>query len=507
MQNGLASQLTNFFQAMQLRMVARAVAQNRGGTNSIGSAPNGSGDFGAGALPIGSIAVYPDAKTEDYIKNAYSGNSTIYTIVSYIARKFAYLPRYVYKIEDKSAERAYKHYIRNIDSRHIQPFKIKSLFQKAYSDAETTSVSQQLTDLLTRPNPKQGQDQFFELAAIYYETAGEAVIWCNRGSDAQDLPLTEGVILEMWVLPTQYMEMVPDPYNVWGDLGWIFNVAGKRIPIDSENIIHWKKPNPNFDGVTREHMRGLSTLRAGNKKLTEDESATDASVAMNQNEGAKGIAFDKNPGKLTPEKETAMRGAVDRKVNQRDLRGAVAWLQGDLGYLDLSMSSTDQELELRKSNLFDRLCNLFGMPPDLFKTGQTYQNVLQARKDAMTNKIIPMACNFQDELSRVLLPAFKMSPRSYKIDIDATQIVELQDDMTAQTTALAAAWWLTPNERRQEQNQEVSDAEGMDDIWIINTMTKMEDAAQPQDDPNSFDPNMPTPQAGQQSGQQQSAAK
>lgn len=491
MTQNLGTQITSFFQAMVNRMVNRATTNNPPGSGHIGSE---SGNFGAGVLPIGSMAVYPDSNTKAYIRDGYTGNSTLYTIIGTIASKFAYIPRYVYEIKDPNAARQYKHFLKTIDSKDKKNGqRIKELFTKAYSESV---VDNKLTVLLNRPNPTEGQDAFMERAASYYETAGEAIIWCNRGTDGEDLPNIDGEILEMWNMPPDLMEMVPDPLNVWGSLGWVFNCAGKRIPIDAENIIHIKKPNLNFDPITREHMRGLSPLRPGKKKITEDESATDASVALNQNGGAKGIAFDKTPGNITPTRETAMRNAVDRKVNGADMRGAVAWLQGDIGYADLSMSSTDMELEDRKDNIFDRLCNLFRIPPDLFKTGQTYQNILQARKDFITTKILPMCCLFRDEFNRVLLPAFNLNGKSYTYDIDATQIPELQDDMLQLVTALAAAFWMTPNERRQEMNQQPNDSDGADDMWLPNTLVKIEDAGMPMQQPgaegDSFDPTMDT---------------
>lgn len=480
------------------RMVGRAQANNARGTGHISSSPTDinagagqSGNIGGGAIPIGNIAVYPDPNTEGYIKFAYSGNGTIYTIIKTVGRKFAYIPRFVYQIKDPVAARSYKHLMKTLapfDSKKPAQYReMKELFTKAYDE---TVVYNPLSELMERPNPMQGQDSFLETCGLYYEAAGEAIIWCNRGTDMDDLPLIDGPILEMWVLPPQYMEMVPDPLNVWGALGWVFNVAGKRIPIDLENIIHVKQPNLNFDGVTREHMRGMSALRPGNKKLTEDESSTDASVAMNQNEGAKGVLVDATPNAvLTPTRETNIRNAVDRKINNRDTRGAVAVLTGQFSYLDFSATAVEMDLELRKDNIFDRLCNLIGVPPDLFKTGQTYQNIMQARKDFITQKIIPMCCQFRDEFNRVLLPAFNLNKKIYTTDIDITLIPELQDDMSQMVTSLNVAWWMSPNEKRKEMNMEESDEEGADDIWIPNTYVRMEDAAQPMDMLNSFDQN------------------
>jgi phage portal protein BeeE len=496
----LANQLTSFFSAMYWRMIGRATGNNPAGANHIGSMqmPVGdtvgagqSGNMGGGAIPIGSLAVYPDPNTIGYIKFAFSGNATVYTIVTMIARKFAYIPRYVYEVQDVQAMRQYKHFIRHMDSKNPKhSVKMLDLFKTAYKAITpkqgTLSKVQALAALLERPNPKMGQDTFFELADVYFEVAGECMIWCNRGADAEGMPIIEGEILEMYVLPPQYLEMVPDPLNVWGSLGWVFNVAGKRIPIDDENIIHIRKPNPNFDGVTREHMRGMSPLRPANKKLTEDESSTDASVALNQNLGAKGIAYDQTPGQMAPAKETAIRNSIDKKVNNRDAFGSVAYIQGLLGYIDLASTSVEMDLETRKDNLFDRLCNVFGAPPDLFKTGQTYQNLIQARKDLITNKTLPTCCIFRDEMNRVLLPAFGLAKDTVTVDVDATMIIELQDDMNQLVNSLLAAYWLTPNQRLKEMNQPQSDAEGMDDVWIPNTLVRMEDAAQPMPTPGDM---------------------
>lgn len=507
-------QLTSFFTAMFNRMVGRAMSNNSsgaghigssqfdsayGGTPAIGDNRGGSpgagqpGNMGGGAIPIGNIAVYPDPNSISFIKQGFSGNSTVFTIVNNISRKFAYLPRYVYEVKDPTMVRTYKHYLKNFDNKKAGDIaKLKDIFGKAF---QTTVVNSggaaRMSALLERPNNYEGQDQFFQKLGSYYLTLGEAIVWCNRGTDDEDLPKIEGDILEMYILPPQYMEMVPDPFNVWGSLGWIFNVAGKRIPIDNENIIHIKTPQLDFDGVTRIHQRGLSVLRPGAKKLTEDESAQDASVALNQNQGAKGIAYDQSTV-MNPAKETAVRGVIDRKVNNRDAAGSVAYIQGQLGYIDVAQTSQEMELEERKDNIFDRMCNMWGISPDLFKTGQTYQNLVQARKDLMTNVVIPMACTVNDEFKRVLLPAFGLYPVKYTIDIDVNMIIELQDDMVEQVNALVAAWWLTPNERRKEMHQAESDEEGMDDIWIQNTLVRMEDAAQPMDTVDSFNDTYPS---------------
>jgi phage portal protein BeeE len=385
-------------------------------------------------------------------------------------------------VKSDYAVKSYRHYIKGIDNKRLTVgMEVKDMFLKAYGgpDHYTSNIDDSaLSALMRRPNPDMGQDYFYELIGIYYSSNGESIVWCNRGIDmATGFAKTVGPILEMWPLPPQYVDIIPDPYNVWGALGYIFNISGKKFPIPKENIIHWKRPNPKFNGQTRTHMRGLSPMEPGNKKITEDVSATDASVAMHQNDGARGVIYDKADTTMTPTQETDVRAVIDRRVNHRSMKGAVAYVQGDLGLLDLSMSSVDMELEESKDNIFDRLCNLWGVSPDLFKVGTTFNNTIQARKDLITNLILPMACSFRDEFNRVVLPAFGLSEKKVTTDIDTTQIIEIQDDNAAQTSSLAAAWWLTPNQKRKAQNEEEDkDTEGMDDYWMPTTLQRMSDA-------------------------------
>jgi hypothetical protein len=48
-------------------------------------------------------------------------------------------------------------------------------------------------------------------------------------------------VLEMFVLPSQFIEMDPDPDDVWGVLGYWFNVGGERERLRKCDVIHWRK--------------------------------------------------------------------------------------------------------------------------------------------------------------------------------------------------------------------------------------------------------------------------
>jgi phage portal protein BeeE len=162
-------------------------------------------------------------------------------------------------------------------------------------------------------------------------------------------------------------------------------------------------------------------------------------------------------------------------------------MQGEWGMLDLSMSSVDMELTKSMETVFVRLCNLFGINPMLFLANATYENISQARKDLITGLLLPLSCSLRDEMNRVLLPAFGLG-KQFTHDVDITNLPELQDDMSKKVTQLAAAWWLTPNQKLEEMNEDKSTDPNMDKVWVPSTIMLMDDAAV-SDPINSFNDN------------------
>ena len=129
--------------------------------------------------------------------------------------------------------------------------------------------------------------------------------------------------------------------------------------------------------------------------------------------------------------------------------------------------------------MFSRLCNLYRLNPNFFLSGQTFDNLSQARKDFITQTILPRACSNRDELNRMLLKAFNLDEKTFTIDIDISELPEMQEDMQKQVQALSLAWWFSANQRLEMMGEEASTDPNMDKIWIPNNLTLMDDAAIP----------------------------
>lgn len=414
-------------------------------------------------MNIGAKEVLSDINAEKAVAEGYNANSTVYTIIDIDAEKFASIPRYV--VDAKSVE----------EKQAKMPQMYKHLITGTKIKAKANSIKPDLAKLLNRPNPYQGQAAFLKTVRSYYKACGEGFMWLNRGDvdGLSDSEIALRPVLEMYPLPSYRMKAIPDPENMWGVLGWLLDVGGQTIPFKKVEIIHWKSTNLTFDPYTKEHLRGMPALKPGAASLQQNDDATRSSIRMHQNDGAKGAMYTKTMG--TPTQETQIRSVIERKINNNDVKGAVAALQGEWGYLDLGKTSIDLDLLNAKKVSIMELCFLFRVPYTFFDPNTAYANSEWQQKNWVSNSIISASKELDDELNRVLPRAFA-AEGSQIIQCDYTELPEMQKDMASLTEWLLKAYWITPNEKRELQGYEVLAEDLMDEPWMPTGLTPLSQA-------------------------------
>lgn len=427
---------------------------------------------------VGSTAVYPDQKAEVFV-NQYSNSAALFSIVNAASKKFGVIPRYVYKIEDDKADKSYKSFrpVVNFEGVvHKGSIPAKKIQKKAYSEPVKDGSAGKLTTLLARPNPYSGQDLFFQLLYVYYKLTGEAFVWLNRDIPdnlPSDTDTTKYPVLEMYVLPSQFIEIIKDPENVFGIGGYMFNINGKRIPLNTTDVIHWRTANPEFNASTGEHLRGLSPLRAGRKTLSMEGDSSDAAVAMYQNGGARGVLFEKSLRNVSATQKSQIEDIVAKRISNKDMKSAVANLQGDWNYLDIGKDSVDLQLLEGNQQAWKSLCAVLGWQYELYQSDTTFANKEQAWKFATANIIIPDCCSLRDELNRVLVPAFGLT--GYTIDIDYSALPELQENIKEMVDYLSKSP-VTLNEFREAIGYDPIERPGMNEIWMQGSLQSLDEA-------------------------------
>jgi hypothetical protein len=428
---------------------------------------------GSSIFSFSTPEVYTNHDNLTSIPQGFNASTAVYSIVMKDADKFGSIPRFVYdaaKREEKAAK-----------FRGFTRIEHKATPGDYYEEAPA------LTELLNRPNPFQGADMFLTLFRAYWKVCGESFIWLNRG-DLERYRLPDGTlddmaidrlpVLEMYVLPANLISIIPDDSNLWGILGYVLEV-GERIGIRKNDVIHIKMPNLNFDGASRTHLRGMSPLTPGSKTLGENQALTLASMRQAQNSGAKGIATNELTISQTPEQQTQVKRVFDEKINNNQIAGSVAALQGKWNYFNIGQTSVEMELMAAKEMSWKELCFLFKVPYEFFDSHTPYAEKQLTQFGWLTNDLIPACKQLDGELNRALLKAFSLEGKAL-ICTDASDLPEMITAMVDAAKSMQELWCLSPNDVREFMGQERYDDDRFDQPWVPTGRVPLDDVLDPE---------------------------
>ncbi|MGE5052035.1 MAG: phage portal protein [Bacillota bacterium] len=378
---------------------------------------------------------------EEYIKQGYSGNTTVYSIINRIdaMRKQAVL-----KLYDANGKEIENH---------------------------------ELLKYLDKVNAQLTTDDFISQLFVYWLTIGEFFVY----KLAPDVGLNKGKVQELHMLPSADVEIIE---------GTIFEpIRGYRIEgnynieLPYEAVYQGKKFNPNWNEERTLH--GMSPLRAAAKTLSKLNQIEITEQKQFENQGAPYILFKENSGDPMQNRMTdPQRDEIIKKVKnaaKENNRGLPLVLKDKFGKLDLGQKLADMTvIESSKSGII-ALCALYGMPAQLFGYGDTtYNNYNTAIKDAWTNCIIPNCSTVEQTFNECLInniPEYK----GLKFAFDYSQIEELQDGMETRVAWMNAAGW-SGNEVRQATGKPISDNPLMDEPRIPMGVTFLSDYDAPLDE-------------------------
>ena len=390
-------------------------------------------------------AIYPPDNVETYIDKGYLFNPVVYSIVSFIAQKAGAIPWGVYEIKNDKALHSYK----SANSYNINTKIIKTKALVALPDHELNAI-------FMKPNILQGWAEFFEQVVGFKLVTGNSYIHMIGPTAG----LNKGSIREMWNIPSQIIRPVAgdrmEPVRGYKYL------ASNDI-ILPESMIHLKYWTPEY--FNGQNLVGLSPLRASLRLITKSNSSFDSSVGALQNQGAFGIISAEKDTDLTEEQADMIESRLMEKVGGPANRGKNIVTSATLKWQQMGMSPVD--LNIIESDRMDlrALCNVYHVPSELFNdaANKTYSNTKEAGSAVYTNAVLPALNQFRDALNQYISGKY---PGLY-CDYDASMISELQDDLQLMTTALAGAWWLTPEERRDIMNFPADDTNPLlKDYWI-----------------------------------------
>lgn len=416
-----------------------------------------------------SIAKFPDWNVSE-LTNKYVTSDHVYSVVNKIAETSSLIPFYSYvKKEDKSLKK-YKSLTNRqfytskglLDARLVQ---VKALEEAPEDDP--------LNTLLDEPNPYTNKAEFFLAAYAYYLLNGECFIWKEILGDGNNKGKVK--YLHIWEPENVVMHVTRTfPQTI---TGFSYVIGGKTIvgPVPVTDVIHWKKFNPMGCSWNGDNLRGLSPLKALTNTLTELEEADKRTLSQVKNGGLPGIVYDEHPEAATLNQDVfdAQKKAFYDFVTDSENTGAPFFVGTKKGYVATGLKMADMELlELGKVN-FKRVCNVYKISDILFNSdvAATESNVNEMIKQMYTNACLPMIYSLRDALTKELAADFARF-----VDVDISNITELQDDLKAWADTMAALpITLTGNEIREVMHYERIEDENMDKPLVKQGYSFLED--------------------------------
>lgn len=249
-------------------------------------------------------------------------------------------------------------------------------------------------------------------------------------------------------------DIYSDTYTVTDTVNGIYGVYGER------EIIHIK-------GFSRDGKSGISVL--ANARLTLGIAQTGDQETLNRFANGGNVR-----GLVSNDKSAVGFGEYQDKELERAAQGLdsrfragerIVSLPGQVGFQQLSLSSTDMQfLESRKFTVRD-ICRFFGVHPSFVfdDTSNNYKSAEMANVAFLSNTLNPLLRKIENELLRKLVAPTLAGKRRFQFDRRGLYACDLDSRVKYQTSTIAAGLY-TVNEWRHQENK--PPVEGGDTVLV-----------------------------------------
>lgn len=414
-----------------------------------------------------------DVNNQTYIDKGYNLNPDVYACINQMATKTQSVPYEVKVIDNKNAYEKLSQL--NNATKGVYSFKQLAkknvLESKAYSEKEVAFP-------MKEPNSTQTWSEVWALYKTYMKTTGNCYFYILSPEDGANA----GVPIQLYVLPSHLMQIIiEENANMLGVESpisdYILIHGGKFIEFEAKDVIHIKYPNPNFN-LNGEHLYGQSPLRSALRNINSQNSAIDLNIKTLQNGGAFGFIHGKS-SPLTPDQAQSLKERLVEMDRSPERLSRIAGSSAEVGFTRISL--TTDELKPFDYLNWDRktICNVLNWPDELInndgKASLGSTDTAQARKQAITDNILPDLKLLEAALNKCFLPRFKGYENTV-IEWDICELPEMQEDMKSQAEALNLIP-LTPNEKRSVFKYETLNDDGMDIVWLPTNVQRIDDVS------------------------------
>lgn len=376
------------------------------------------------------IATVMQDDPTSYLRDGYQNNDDVFSIINRIIRMSGQARLTLYKIENK---------------RWIE-----------VPDHELTKFTRSV-------NPIMKTSDFIQGHLIYKLAIGNSY-WYKPTLEAG---MNKGKTKELWLMPANAVEVVGGPSWMNPVGGYILN-TNQSQKFTPEEVYHSKYFNPLF--ANQDYLYGQSPLKAATYTISKQNESANTELKQFQNQSPPYIIYRDTQdiaGGWTDQQRLQLEDVL-KKHAEGDKRGSILALHEKVGLLNIGVSPVD--LNILNSSLEGRrkLCNIYGFPSVLMNdTAQsTYNNIMEARKSAWSDCIIPNLKELAADLTAFLIdPVEEYVKQGLFFEWDYSEVQELQADRASMVTWMRQAWW-TPNQILEATGQIPIDKPEMNEPWV-----------------------------------------
>lgn len=414
-----------------------------------------------------------DVDNRTYINKGYNTNPDVFACINQMATKTVSVPYEVKIVNDKESYKKLKNFQKatagNFD--FLQQIKKYNLQRKSYDEVD-------LPFPLEQPNPTQTWSDIWALYKTYIKLTGNCYFYLLSPEEGQNA----GVPIQLYVLPAHLVQIVlKDKANMLTTENpidhYVLIEGNNLIEFAAKDVIHIKYSNPNFD-LSGSHLYGMSPLRAALRNVNSSNSGIDLNVKTLQNGGAFGFIHGKGTPLTEPQAASLKERLLEMDASPERL-SRIAGASGELAFTRISL--TTDELKPFDYLKYDQkaICNVLSWPDELLnndgKASLGSTDTKQARKQAITDNILPDLVLLQDSLNKNFIKRFKGYENAV-IEWDIDDLPEMQEDLSKKMEWLSKAP-LTPNEIRYALKYDMIEDDGMDTVWIESKKQRVTDVS------------------------------
>lgn len=280
-----------------------------------------------------------------------------------------------------------------------------------------------LVALYERPNNDQNQQEFDEELTAYLEVTGDAFS-----------VLVEPIGFEGTGIGAQWINLASDRVIIKVDdlnmvTGYEYSTPnGRKIIYEPKDVMHNSFSNivTSSNTTAEESKRGMSPLKALWTTVEASNDVRDAWSAIHKNRGAIGFLTNKSEVPLLPDDQERVQEQLDITTGGAKNANRVIATNGDMSFIQMSMSPTDLKLLESDENNKRIITAGYGLDSSLFNDpeNKTFANRKNADKSAYTDVYIPLAEKIDNQKIRFL----ESRGGTITIELDTTDIEALKTD-------------------------------------------------------------------------------